>query len=150
MINLGRYSAKNAPNICYTPTRVDRILEAVVLFIVLSMWAVVCSLASSGYRLSDMLPGAITCTVMAIVLAATAYAPIRFINFPVRINERNAAVQYVLAVRLCRILNICCTLLTGSVAFIGLYPPMQVAALVALIGLAIAMIGYFVLAYRNK
>ena len=41
-----------------------------------------------------------------LLLFAVGYCPMRFINFPFRVGPHNIIFQYLLALRLCRVLNI--------------------------------------------
>ena len=56
-------------------------------------------------------------TFCLLLVGFSAYLPIRWIRFPVRITERNVAVQYLMAVRIARILNVCLTLLFLTLVF---------------------------------
>ena len=108
MINLGPYSGKNCPNVRFHPTVIDRILEGTALLVVLVTWVGI-------YWLYTQREGALLsavwvmggCSIFCFLLmGGLAYLPVRFINFPIRVTERNAAVQYLFAIRLTRVMNI--------------------------------------------
>ena len=140
MINLGPYSGKNCPNVRFQPTVIDRILEGTALLIVLVTWI-------SIYWLYTQREGAL---LPAVLMGGLAYLPVRFINFPIRVTERNAAVQYLFAIRLTRVMNIILLLvLLGSVW--GLYYAFgKLLLLVSFVLLGVAFIGYYILAFKYK
>lgn len=86
----------------------------------------------------------------SVVLGGCAYLPVRFVRFPVRVTKRNVAVQYLLAVRLVRVLNVILNLTFLSQVYMGYYrwaEPFFGATFVLMI---VALIGYYVLAFRYK
>ena len=91
------------------------------------------------------------CSIFCFLLmGGLAYLPVRFINFPIRVTERNAAVQYLFAIRLTRVMNIILLLvLLGSVW--GLYYAFgKLLLLVSFVLLGVAFIGYYILAFKYK
>ena len=150
MINLGPYSGKNCPNVRFQPTVLDRILEGTALLIVLVTWISIYWLYTQ--REGALLPAVWVmggCSIFCFLLmGGLAYLPVRFINFPIRVTERNAAVQYLFAIRLTRVMNIILLLvLLGSVW--GLYYAFgKLLLLVSFVLLGVAFIGYYILAFK--
>lgn len=109
MLNLGRYSAKNFPNVRVYPTRIDRILEIAAVLLTVGTWCV--TVASYSLILHD---GATSspfgragfATLCLIALGWCGYIPIKLVRFPFRITERNVYTQFFLAVRTARCLNV--------------------------------------------
>ena len=152
MINLGPYSGKNCPNVRFQPTVLDRILEGTALLIVRVTWISIYWLYTQ--REGALLPAVWVmggCSIFCFLLmGGLAYLPVRFINFPIRVTERNAAVQYLFAIRLTRVMNIILLLvLLGSVW--GLYYAFgKLLLLVSFVLLGVAFIGYYILAFKYK
>ena len=110
MLNLGPYSTKEFPNIRVYPTVIDRILEGVAVLLAVAAWG--CAIwvythAEDKIVANFSLFAAGLGTFCLLLVGFSAYLPIRWIRFPVRITERNVAVQYLMAVRIARILNVC-------------------------------------------
>ena len=152
MINLGPYSGKNCPNVRFQPTVIDRILEGTALLIVLVTWISIYWLYTQ--REGALLPAVWVmggCSIFCFLLmGGLAYLPVRCINFPIGVTERNAAVQYLFAIRLTRVMNIILLLvLLGSVW--GLYYAFgKLLLLVSFVLLGVAFIGYYILAFKYK
>lgn len=152
MINLGPYSGSNCPNVCFRPVLLDRLLEAaaLILFLVLCgsiYWFYIHRGETLPHDVGVVWGIAALCSV---ILGGCAYLPVRFVNFPVRVNERNVAVQYLLAVRLVRVLNVIVNLTFLSQVYMKYYrwaEPFFGATFVLMI---MALIGYYVLAFRYK
>lgn len=121
MINLGPYSGKNCPNVRFQPTVIDRILEGTALLIVLVTWISIYWLYTQ--REGALLPAVWVmggCSIFCFLLMGIGVSSRPFHQFPIRVTERNAAVQYLFAIRLTRVMNIILLLvLLGSVW--GLY-----------------------------
>ena len=120
MLNLGPYSTKEFPNIRVYPTVIDRILEGVAVLLAVAAWG--CAIwvythAEDKIVANFSLFAAGLGTFCLLLVGFSAYLPIRWIRFPVRITERNVAVQYLMAVRIARILNVCLTLLFLTLVF---------------------------------
>lgn len=152
MINLGFYSGKNAPEVRFRPMVIDRILEAAALLVVLATWVGIYWLyVQAEGRLSSYVWMMGGCSVFCFLLMwVAACLPVRFINFPVRVNERNIGIQYLLAVRLVRVMNIIlCLLLLGEllVEFYGF--PKSLLVLLLLL-LMLVLLVYYVLAFKYK
>ena len=96
-------------------------------------------------------------TLCLLLVGISAYLPIRWIRFPVRITERNVAVQYFMAARIARILNVFLTLLFLTLVFnkveMGYGIPQDLCNMItsAVVGLMIlALIVYYILAFKYK
>ena len=97
MLNLGPYSTKEFPNIRVYPTVIDRILEGVAVLLAVAAWG--CAIwvythAEDKIVANFSLFAAGLGTFCLLLVGFSAYLPIRWIRFPVRITERNVAVQY--------------------------------------------------------
>lgn len=152
MINLGSYSGKHCPDVRFCPTLIDRLLEGVALSLVLATWAVIGWLyVQKGEPLSSAVWVAGGCSLFGfLLLGGSAYLPIRFINFPVRVTERNVAVQYLLAVRLVRVLNIVLSLVLLARVLAVYYVWGELLFFVSFVLLGLALVGYYVLAFKYK
>ena len=114
MLNLGPYSAKEFSNIRIHPTIVDRIMEGTAALLAVAAW--VCAIwvylhVDDKVIANFSLLSAGLGTFSLLAVGATAYLPIRFVHFPVRITERNVATQFFLAIRFARVLNVFIVLL---------------------------------------
>lgn len=152
MINLGPYSGKNCPDVRFRPTVADRMLEGTALLLVLATWAVIGWQYIQEEPLQSVVWVMGGCSLFSFLLVGgSAYLPVRFINFPVRVTERNVAVQYMFALRFVRMLNIFLALaLLASV--LGLYYAAWGTLLffVSFVLLGLAIAGYYVFAFRYK
>lgn len=108
MLNLGPYTAKEFSGIRIHPTLIDRILEIIAILLAVASWGCaiwvysqVADKAAANYSLFAAGLG----TMLVLLLGASAYLPIGWVRFPVRLTERNAASQYFLAVRVVRVVN---------------------------------------------
>lgn len=152
MINLGPYSGKNCPDVRFRPTVIDRILEGAALLVVLVTWIGIFWLyAQKGNSLSPdvwMMGGfSVFCFLL---LSIAGYLPIRFINFPVRVTERNAGVQYLLAIRLTRVMNVILTLTFLGAAFRDHCAFGRILFFIPLVLMGLAFAGYYILALKYK
>ena len=103
-INLGPYSAEGQDvNINYHPSVFDRVLEAVSALMVIA--GCIYLVANDGFENKDMLIGFLVNFLVCLLMFTSAYAPVQYIRFPVRISGRNIVKQYVMALRLMRIVN---------------------------------------------
>ena len=152
MINLGSYSGKHCPDVRFCPTLIDRLLEGVALLLVLATWAVIGWLSvRSGEPLSSAVWVAGGCSLFSfLLLGGSAYLPIRFINFPVRVTEGNVAVQYLLAVRLVRVLNIVLSLVMLALVLVQYDAWGKLLFFVSFVLMGLAIMGYYVLAFKYK
>lgn len=148
MINLGRYSGRDCPRVYCRPTLPDRVLEGLTLLILILMWVGFCRLPLEDT--AEPLTSCILATVLGALMLATAYAPVRLFNFPVRVDAGNIGVQYLLATRLCRCMAVCVTLLTASMVFIDVYVWAKVLVAISGILLPCMLLVYFFLAFRYK
>ncbi len=156
MINLGFYSGKKLPNVRVQSTLLDRAMEgvALLLWILLGVLALYCLLRMSD---SDLPKKALASwgayTLMMILVAYASYAPVRQFNFPFRVTERTVVVQYRLATRLCRVLNITMGLMFLAISFAGVGPMLDLNKALTFVMLPVVMLVltvYWVLAYKYK
>jgi len=160
MLNLGPYSAKEFSGIRVHPTIVDRIMEGVAVLLAVAAW--VCAIwvyfhVEDKVTANFSLLSAGLGTFSLLAIGATAYLPVRFVHFPVRITERNIATQFFLAVRLARVMNIVIVLLFLVLVFNKVeveygIPQGLCNMITAGVGclLVIVMIVYYVLAFKYK
>ena len=160
MLNLGPYSAKEFSNIRIHPTIVDRSMEGTAALLAVAAW--VCAIwvylhVDDKVIANFSLLSAGLGTFSLLAVGATAYLPIRFVHFPVRITERNVATQFFLAIRFARVLNVFIVLLFLVLVFNKVeeeygIPQGLCDMLTAGAGclLAIVLIGYYILAFKYR
>ena len=160
MLNLGPDSAKEFSNIRIHPTIVDRIMEGTAALLAVAAW--VCAIwvylhVDDKVIANFSLLSAGLGTFSLLAVGATAYLPIRFVHFPVRITERNVATQFFLAIRFARVLNVFIVLLFLVLVFNKVeeeygIPQGLCDMLTAGAGclLAIVLIGYYILAFKYR
>lgn len=152
MINLGPYSGKNCPNVRYHPGIIDRALEVAALLIVLIIWGCIYWLyTQKGVSNSPeiWIPGGMS-VLCFIIMELSSYVPVRKINFPVRVNERNIGIQYLLAVRFTRVMNVILGLLFLSSLLLNYYRIASIYFGIAIALMFIAFVIYFIFAFRCK
>lgn len=152
MINLGPYSGKNCPNVHYQPRVVDRALEVAALLIVLAIWGCIYWLyTQEGVSNSSRMWILGGMSVLGFIISAlSSYAPVRMINFPVSVNEQNIGIQYLLAVRFLRVLNIILELFFLSSLLMSYSRIASVFFGIAIVLMFIAFVIYFVFALKYK
>lgn len=80
----------------------------------------------------------------------SAYAPVLYIRFPVRISGRNIVKQYVMALRLMRIVNIfICLMLVFNALSIN-FPWANPAIGISVAAMLLSIMVYYIFANRNK
>lgn len=156
MINLGRYFVDDELSIRFTPSVIDRILEVAAIVISVVAFGLACygiySLPIKPPILLCLCPFAIP--LMTFVLYRLGYASPQKISFPFRITKQNLGMQYLLAVRLSRVLNIIlslmvlCSVLTLVAQTHQTILP-KVILLLSLLML-VCLVIYFILAYRYR
>lgn len=121
MINLGFRSGRNMPNVYLELTPVDRILEGLSVLLTVAAW-ILAILFYFGLVTppSQLFVSPITMTVLVVVFLWASRAPIRFYNFPVKLNERNYVMQYFIATRFTRAVSLILCLMTFCGLFIEL------------------------------
>lgn len=139
------------PKVKYRPGLPDRLMEAAVVLMVVAVWVFVGVNYERGSEGSSAMLIAALCGWIGIpALMGIAYLPSDFYNLPFRLTPSNIAVQYTLAVRLVRIMNV---MTAGMYLFsvIACLHEWALAVVFAFAGLmALALIAYFVVAYRNR
>ena len=143
-----------------SPTIVDRIMEGTAALLAVAAW--VCAIwvylhVDDKVIANFSLLSAGLGTFSLLAVGATAYLPIRFVHFPVRITERNVATQFFLAIRFARVLNVFIVLLFLVLVFNKVeeeygIPQGLCDMLTAGAGclLAIVLIGYYILAFKYR
>lgn len=160
MLNLGPYSAREFSDIRIHPTAVDRIMEGVAALLAIVAW--VCAIwvylhVDDRVTVNFSLLSAGLGTFSLLAVGATAYLPIRFVHFPVRITKHNVVTQFFLAIRFARVLNVFIVLLFLVLVFDKVgegygIPQGLCDMLTAGVGclLAIVLIGYYILAFKYR
>ena len=152
MINLGPYPGKNCPDVHFRPTVIDRVLECAALIVVLATWVGIYWL----YEIEDVslsadvwMAGGFS-VFSYLFMGIAGYLPIRFINFPVRVTERNVAVQYLLATRFIRVMTVILSLMFLGAVFKKLCALGGILFFVPLVLLGLAFAVYYILAFKYK
>lgn len=150
-INLGPFSGKNAPEIHYHPSITDRILEGTAALCLLSGIGIVCWNYFHTDILSDYgVYGIFISIVVFALLFGGAYAPVRCINFPVRIGKHNVVKQYILVTKLIRIFNIFLTMFMVAGILSDYYKWVAILKVISLIICVLSIGVYYILAFRYK
>ncbi len=152
MINFGYYPGSNdLPNVRFRPTWFDRTLELAAFLLMLGTWISIYHIYKAyGSPLpSGTLQTGIVGTVVWLVLLGGSYTPSRYYRFPVKVTEQNIGKQYVLATRLCRMINIVAALSFLSRSLMEHYPWAVYLNMGSLFGIALVMMGYFILAHHS-
>lgn len=150
-INLGPFSGKNAPQIHYHPSVTDRILEGAAALCLLSGIGIICW----NYFHTDILSnygvyGIVISIVVFDLLFSGAYAPVRCINFPVRIRKHNVVKQYILVIKLIRIFNLFFTMFVVAGILSDYYSWAAILRIISLIIWILSITAYYILAFRYK
>lgn len=148
-INLGPYSAEGQDiNIKYHPSLIDRVFEVIsALMVIVGCIYVV---ANDGFENKDMLIGFLVNLLVCLLMFTSAYAPVQYIRFPVRISGRNIVKQYVMALRLMRIVNIfICLMLVFNALSIN-FPWANLAIGISVAAMLLSIMVYYIFAIRNK
>ncbi|MBQ5819208.1 MAG: hypothetical protein IIW32_05040 [Bacteroides sp.] len=152
-INLGRYYVDDELSVRFTPSVIDRILEvaAIVIGLVAFGFAYyLCYKTEEDFILKWMFPLVIPLSVF--LLYRSGYASPQKISFPVRITKQNLGIQYLLAVRLVRVLNILLTTMMLFAALTLLFDNEKMAFLnvVFIILIIGSLITHYILAYLHR
>ena len=153
MINLGRYYVDDELSVRFTPSVIDRILEvaAIVIGLVAFGFAYyLCYKTKEDFILKWLFPLVIPLSVF--LLYRSGYASPQKISFPVRITKQNLGIQYLLAVRLVRVLNILLTTMMLFAALTLLFDNEKMAFLnvVFIILIIGSLITHYILAYLHR
>lgn len=139
------------PKVKYRPGLPDRLMEAAVVLMVVAVWIFVGVNYERGSEGSSAMLIAALCGWIGIpALMGVAYLPSDFYNLPFRLTPANIAVQYMLAVKLIRVENV---IAAGIYLFsvVACLHEWALVAVFAFVGLMVlALIVYFVLAYRSR
>jgi len=158
MINLGFKSGRDMPNVYLELAPMDRILEGLCILLTAAAWVLAVLFYFDSPSPSGRLfisPGAMT--AFTVIFFWASRAPIRLYNFPVKLNERNYVMQYLIATRLSRVVGLIGNLILFFGLFIELAPQLGVESDIFLYlmhlggGLLLAsLIVYYILAFRNR
>lgn len=152
LINLGSHTPQDVPNIRFRPSLIDHVLEGIAFLPVLAHWIYIFYhyRLSGGDVPSDLYQSGGMTLFIFFLLFAVGYCPVRFINFPFRVGRHNVVYQYVLSLRLCRVLNIVLStqFLFGALSTHHAWAKAGFAVCVVLLLVAFAV--YMVLAWRRR
>ena len=148
-INLGPYSAQDQDiNIKYHPSLIDRVFEAVSALMVIA--GCIYFVANSGFENKDTLAGFLVNLIVCLLVFTCPYTPVEYIRFPVRISRQNIVKQYIMALRLMRIVNIfICLLLVFNALSIN-YPWANPVIGISVAAMLLSIMVYYIFAIRNK
>ena len=148
-INLGPYSVQDQDiNIKYHPSLIDRVFEAVSALMVIA--GCIYFVANSGFENKDTLAGFLINLLVCLLVFTCPYTPVEYIRFPVRISRQNIVKQYVMALRLMRIVNILiCLMLVFNALSIN-YPWANPAIGISVTAMLLSIMVYYIFAIRNK
>lgn len=152
-INLGRYYVDDELSVRFTPSVIDRILEVaaiVIGLVALGFAYYLCYKTEEDFILKWLFPLVIPLSVF--LLYRSGYASPQKISFPVRITKQNLGIQYLLAVRLVRVLNILLTTMMLFAALTLLFDNEKMAFLnvVFIILIIGSLITHYILAYLHR
>ena len=148
-INLGAYSAEGQDvNINYYPSVFDRVFEVISALMVIA--GCVYFVANSGFENNNMLTGFLVNLIVCLLVFTCPYTPVEYIRFPVRISRQNIVKQYIMALRLMRIVNIfICLMLVFNALSIN-FPWANPAIGIAVTAMLLSIMAYYIFAIRNK
>ncbi|MCR8893168.1 hypothetical protein [Bacteroides sp. ET336] len=148
-INLGPYSVQDQDiNIKYHPSLIDRVFEAVSALMVIA--GCIYFVANSGFENKDTLAGFLINLLVCLLVFTCPYTPVEYIRFSVRISRQNIVKQYVMALRLMRIVNILiCLMLVFNALSIN-YPWANPAIGISVTAMLLSIMVYYIFAIRNK
>lgn len=152
LINLGSRTPQDVPNIRFHPSLIDHLLEGLAFLPVLANWIYIFYhyRLSRGDLPSDLYTSGGTALFLFLLLGIGGYSPVRFINFPFRVGPHNIVYQYVLALRLIRVMNILLCLMIFFITLSVQYAWANVCSSVCFCLLVIAFAVYMVLAWRRR
>ena len=107
-------------------------------------------MANSGFENKDTLAGFLINLLVCLLVFTCPYTPVEYIRFPVRISRQNIVKQYIMALRLMRIVNIfICLLLVFNALSIN-YPWANPAIGISVAAMLLSILVYYIFAIRNK
>lgn len=152
LINLGSRTPQEVHNFRFRPALIDHLLELAAFLPVLANWIYILYRyrEAGGDLPSELYASGGTALFLFLLLGATGYCPLRYINFPFRVGPHNVAYQYVLALRMIRVTNIIfgVQFLFASLATYHAWANVCFVACVGLLGTA--FMAYMVLAWRHR
>lgn len=161
MYRLGPYSGCNCPTIHLRPDVIDRVLEVIAGLLLILMWIFAVYLyihypeVDAGGKPILLCAGGFT--VLMIAGAWLGYISIHLISFPFRITERNMVIQYRLATRFGRVLNILFGVVGVFMVLAGSEPFWEISSSlfslmnsITIIVLVVCTAVYYLFAYRNR
>ena len=106
--------------------------------------------ANSGFENKDTLAGFLINLLVCLLIFTCPYAPVEYIRFPVRISRQNIVKQYIMALRLMRIVNIFISLMLVFNALSINYPWANPVIGISVTAMLLSIMVYYIFAIRNK
>jgi len=158
MINLGFNSGKGLPNVYVELTPIDRILEGLAVLLMTAAWVLaIVFYYNSPVGSTRLFIGPCSMIVFTVVFIWASRAPIRLYSFPVKVNERNYVMQYVIASRFTRVINLIgnltlfCTLLIELESQLNVSQGLFTTCMYATFGLLLlSFVVYYFFAFRYR
>lgn len=161
MIRIGRFSARHLEEIKLQRTPVDYILLGISVLLCIALWVLAFFFDSwlpQELNHSELFKIASVGTILMLVIAGVAnFASACSFSYPVRVTERNLAVQYFLALRFVRILSVLIGILMILVLFnsIEVFLPVtdglfNILIAVSAASLAVTVVIYYLFARKNR
>ncbi|MDO4164432.1 MAG: hypothetical protein Q4D56_08605 [Bacteroides sp.] len=144
-------SSNRKLNVRYQPGWVDHMLEGLAVLVEMVIWICIYRLyLKEGNVSPEVWTMGGTSLFSLILLGVCAYVPVRYYNFPFRVNERNMGVQYALAVKLIRGLNVVLGLMFLACVFVPYYPNASLFVSLSVVLMVILFIVYAIFAYKYR
>lgn len=148
-INLGPHSVQDQDiNIIYHPSLIDRVFEAVSVLMVIV--GCVYFVINGGFENKDLLTGFLINLLVCLLVFTCPYTPVEYIRFPVRISRQNIVKQYIIALRLMRIVNIFISLMLVFNALSINFPWANPAIGISVTAMLLSIMVYYIFAIKNK
>lgn len=155
MINLGYHKGKGLPNVNIPATPVDLVLMGVSILVTMVIWILLLVYHQEVFQSDkEYLFAAVAGTVITIISVVASRIPVRWVNFPVRVNEQNVGRQFFLAFRMVRVVMVEVNLIFLFISLSYLNPTLMVYKelfnIIVVSLLAITILIYLMLANKWK
>lgn len=148
-INLGPYSVQGQDiNIKYHPSLIDRVFEMISALMVIA--GCVYFVVNTEFENNNMLTGFLVNLIVCLLVFTCPYTPVEYIRFPVRISRQNIVKQYIMALRLMRVVNIFISLMLVFNALSINFPWASPAIGISVTAMLLSIMVYYIFAIRNK
>lgn len=149
MIKLGFYSGADLPKISIRPQLIDYILMGVAFVLNLFMWIYAFHLQKNGlFDMDSHLLLMITMTLMVVGLSILfSFISSTFFRLPYKLTPQNIFMQYLIALRFCRVICIWIAFWGALMVYKGEGDLFQIVSFVIL---GLLLIAYYVIAYLYR